>query len=110
MQNPREHSAILSTFISHHLSFRPLFRLFLSDRLRQVLLWLYIFSQKTYTDPEGGGTGGPDPPLPPGKIQVAIGFLRNTGTDLPREAIGQIHTSQLAHISGPPTARKRYAN
>ena len=26
-----------------------------------------------------GGTGGLDPPLPPGK--VAIGFLRNAGTD-----------------------------
>ena len=26
--------------------------------------------------------------LPPGKSQEAIGFLRNTGTDLPREAIG----------------------
>ena len=28
------------------------------------------------------GAGGPDPP---GKSQVAIGFLRNTGTNRPRE-------------------------
>ena len=39
-----------------------------------------------------GGHGGPDHPPPPGKSQVAIGFLRNTGMDLPREAIGQLHT------------------
>ena len=37
----REQSAILSTFInlSYHLSLRPLFCLFLCDRLRQVLLY-----------------------------------------------------------------------
>ena len=33
----------------------------------------------------GGGQGFPDPP---GKSQVAIGFLKSTGTDPPREAIG----------------------
>ena len=43
-------------------------------------------SSKPWADPEGGGgTGGPDPP---GKSQVAIGFLRNTSMDPPREAIG----------------------
>ena len=36
--SPREHSAILSTFIkSYHLSLRPLFSLFLSGPFRQVL-------------------------------------------------------------------------
>ena len=34
------------------------------------------------------GTGGLDPPPPPGKSQVAIGFLRNICTDPPQEAIG----------------------
>ena len=34
------------------------------------------------------GTGGPDPTLPPGKSEVAIGFLRNTGTNSHREEIG----------------------
>ena len=37
-----------------------------------------------------GGRGGardPDPPPPPWKSQVALGFLRNSGTDRPREAI-----------------------
>ena len=32
-----------------------------------------------------GGTGGLEP-LPPGKSQVAISFLRNNGTDPPQEA------------------------
>ena len=35
-------------------------------------------------DPEGGRGSGP----PPGKSQVAICFLRNTGNDLHRETIG----------------------
>ena len=38
-------------------------------------------------DPEGG-TGGQDP-HPPGKSQVTISFLRNSGTDPPQEAIGE---------------------
>ena len=29
----------------------------------------------------GGGTGDPDPLPRSGKSQVAVGFLRNTGTD-----------------------------
>ena len=33
----------------------------------------------------GGSRGGPDPL---GKSQVAIGFLRNSGSDLPLEATG----------------------
>ena len=37
-----EHSLILSTSLSYHLSLRPLFCLFLSNRLRQVLLYLNI--------------------------------------------------------------------
>ena len=38
-------------------------------------------------DPEGGGNRGSGPPLP-GKSQVAMGFLRNSVTDHPQEAIG----------------------
>ena len=38
----------------------------------------------SYRDPEGD-TGGPDPPW---KITSGYRFLRNTGTDPPREAIG----------------------
>ena len=38
------------------------------------------------------GTGGLDPP-PPAKSQVAIGFLRNIGTDLPREVIGPLRSN-----------------
>ena len=37
-----EHSAILSTFISLHFPLRPLFCLFLSGQLRQVLLYLNL--------------------------------------------------------------------
>ena len=36
------------------------------------------------------GTGGLDPP---GKLPVAISFLRNTDTDPPREAIGPKHSN-----------------
>ena len=36
------------------------------------------------------GAGGPDSPLPE-KSQVVICFLRNTGTDLSREAIGPMY-------------------
>ena len=35
----------------------------------------------------GGGWGGGLDPTP-GKSQMFIGFLRNTGTDPPRQAIG----------------------
>ena len=37
-----------------------------------------------WADPEGGQ----GVLTPPGKEQVAIGFLRHAGNDLPREAIG----------------------
>ena len=36
----------------------------------------------SWADPEGGRGG-----LPPGKLQVAIGFLKNSGMDSPHEAI-----------------------
>ena len=38
-----EHSAILSTFNKLHLPLRSLFCLFLSGRLRQVLLYIQIY-------------------------------------------------------------------
>ena len=41
-----------------------------------------------WVDPEGAGTSGPGPT--PGNTQVAIGFLRNSSTDIPREAIGPL--------------------
>ena len=37
---------------------------------------------------EGDSESRPPPPPLPGKSQVAIGFLRNSGTDIPRDAIG----------------------
>ena len=55
-----------------------------------------------------GGTGGPGPPPPPGNSQVAIGFLRNTGTDLPREAVGQLHTLEET-IKTQQVVGSRYA-
>ena len=41
---------------------------------------------------EGWTLRDPTPPSPssPGKSQVTIGFLRNSGKDLPREAIGPL--------------------
>ena len=38
-----------------------------------------------------GGREGPDPPV---KSQVAIGFLRNSGTDPLREAMGPIASQE----------------
>ena len=35
-------------------------------------------------------------PPPPGKLQVAIGFLTKTGTEPPREAIGPIARGPIA--------------
>ena len=46
----------------------------------------------TWADPEEGGDRRPDPP---GKTQVVIGFLSNTGTDPPREAIGPLWVQLL---------------
>ena len=37
-----------------------------------------------------GSRGVHKGPGPPGKSQVAIGFLKNSGTDIPWEAIGPI--------------------
>ena len=58
-----EHSAILSTFIKLHLSLKPLFCLFLSGRLRRVLLYyicskifnlfLFLFSNKIVVNRTG---------------------------------------------------------
>ena len=47
---------------------------------------LPYFVQDSWVDPEGGGGGGV--PSHPGRPQVAIGSLRNTGMDPLREAIG----------------------
>ena len=58
-----------------------------------------------WADPEWGQ--GVQTPPPPGKLQVAIGFLRNYCMDHPREAIGprgsncfsrEVHTA-LCEIS-----------
>ena len=45
----------------------------------------------------GGSQGGPGLNPTPGKSQVVIGFLRNTGTDPHREAIGPF--SRAAHTA-----------
>ena len=42
-----------------------------------------------WADPEREGARGQDPSLS-GKSQAAIDILRNTDTDLPREAIGPL--------------------
>ena len=63
------------------------------------------FTPKSWVDPEGGGgsggggggggrTRGPDPP---GKSQVAMGFLRKSGTDELHTALCEIQT-----LSGVP--------
>ena len=46
----------------------------------------------TCTDPEGGAGGQTFP----GKSQVAKGFLRNSGTDQPREAVGPFGSNCLS--------------
>ena len=43
-----------------------------------------------WADPEGRGQGGGGGPNPPGKSQVALCILRNTGMGTPREAVGPI--------------------
>ena len=43
----------------------------------------------------GGSRGGSDPP---GKSQLTIGFLRNSGTDLPREAIGLLLKVRVVNL------------
>ena len=52
----------------------------------------------TWANSAGGGGRGPD--LPPGKLQVVIGFFRNTGVDPPREAIGPNCFSRVVRSYG----------
>ena len=59
----------------------------------------------SWADPEGGGGGGQQVQSPPsGKSQVATGFLRNSGTDHSREAIGPLGDQLLVKGGryGPP--------
>ena len=56
---------------------------------------------KSCTDPEGWGTGGPDPPM---KNHKNIGFSSNTGPD-PLF----IAATKLAFNDGPSSARQRNA-
>ena len=39
-------------------------------------------------DPEGGGTGGPEPLPPPGKSQVTLVSIGNKQLDPPLEKVG----------------------
>ena len=61
------------------------------DKGNFVTLWEkfesdLIFKRISLADPEeGSGVPGPH-----GKSQVTVGFLRNSGTDPPREAIGPL--------------------
>ena len=50
----------------------------------------FDLSVHLWADPEGE--------TPPGKIQVALGFLRNTGTDTPREARGRFLQPSVKYI------------
>ena len=56
------------------------------SEVKSLKLQIYICNRNTtsWADPKGGGTGGPDPP---GKSQVALGYLRNSGMGTPREVI-----------------------
>ena len=55
------------------------------------------FQPITCIDPGGGGGGGGDRGSgPPGKSQMAICFLRNPGTERPREAIGPIGSNYIS--------------
>ena len=55
---------------------------------------------KPWADPEGGGTGGPDPPL---KNHKNIGFLCNTGLD----PLKNHKATKPAFNVGPSSARQR---
>ena len=56
-----------------------------SSILQRCLLCVYLFAHGQIQ--RGVGAGGLDP-QPSGKSQVVRGFLRNSGVDLPRGAIG----------------------
>ena len=61
--------------------------------LRSPTFYIIVHHDKIHTGtPKGGyrgdGVRGRRSRLPLGKFQVAIGFLRKSGADLPREAIG----------------------
>ena len=65
-----------------------------------VIISLHIFQyHNTQADLERG-TGGPNPPR---KSQVDIGFLSNSGSEHPQEAIGSIGTPgvQMLLKGGP---------
>ena len=59
---------------------------------------IYISTLHDHGSMPGSRGGGQDPPPPPVKSQMAIGFLRNTGTDHPREAIGLYGPYTKEHI------------
>ena len=60
--------------------------------------------RKACADPEGGGTGGPDPPTPL-KNHKNIGFLSNTGQD----SLKNHKATEPAFNVGPSSARQRNA-
>ena len=68
-------------------------------RYRSFLI-SYIRKYFSWEDPEGG-TGRPDPPPPPPrKSQVGIGFLGNSGADLPPEVFGPLWSNYFSREIG----------
>ena len=59
------------------------------SEVKSLKLQIYMYNRNTtsWADQKGGGTVGPDPP---GKSQVALGFLRNSGMGTPRGVIRPI--------------------
>ena len=65
-----------------------------------VLCASSVHGDRAWADPKvggGGGAGGLTPGLPL-VITMAIGFLRNTGTDPPREAIGPLGSNCFSRV------------
>ena len=57
------------------------------------VLFICLSGQMTCADPEGGGTGGPDPPV----NYKNIGFLSNTGPDRIKITKLPVQHSMLVH-------------
>ena len=58
-------------------------------------------SHSSFMGGSRGGHGVRTPHLPPGKSQVVIGFLRDSGTDPSREAIGRVLCETLIRCQDP---------
>ena len=95
------YSKKIHIFIFQHFSFYELLKFqfnWVEHEKKFYNLEACLFMHRS----RGGGAGGPDPlpgPPSPGKSQVAIGFLRNSGMDTPREAFGpDVNLSQTCSL------------